>query len=149
GPALADRPYLADKLGTAEFGTPRALPYLHLLKLPTLVDEKGAKVELKPGTQIEYWLEAADACDVRTPPVVARSKSWKILIADQKQDDNQQKKDQKEAENREQEHKKQQEQDLKNEQKERQDQKKKEKEQNDRDEEQHKKEKADNGKKGE
>ncbi len=85
------RPYLADKLGKPGFGTPRRLDYLHLLELPTLVDEQGKAVRLAPGTVVEYWLEAADACDFPAPNVTQSAPRYKITIVEGKQDEQQKK----------------------------------------------------------
>jgi hypothetical protein len=61
GTDLPDMPYLAGKLGTPALGTPRTLSYQELL-IPAKLDES-----LKPGTVLEYWLEARDACDFPQP----------------------------------------------------------------------------------
>jgi len=57
GPELPELPYLAGKLGTATYGTPRELSYQEVL-IPQKLDES-----LRPGTVLEYWLEARDGCD--------------------------------------------------------------------------------------
>src|SRR5262249_39082688 len=82
---LRDRPYLADKLGQPGFGTPRKLENEHVLELPTLLNDKGQRVELKPGMQIEYFLEAADACDFHEPNVTRSEPTYRITIAEGKE----------------------------------------------------------------
>jgi len=67
GSQLKAKPYLADKLGKPEFGTPQRLEYRDVLDLPALVDERGSPAELKSGMEIEYWLEARDGCDFPRP----------------------------------------------------------------------------------
>jgi hypothetical protein len=90
---LAQRPYLADRLGKPGYGTPRRLGYHHVLELPSLLDEQGKPVRLAPGTRIDYWLEAADACDYPGPgPNVTQSTPrYKITIAEGKADEKQKK----------------------------------------------------------
>ena len=43
--------------------------YRDLLELPSLQDctPRGQSRTFKPGTEIEYWLESADACDYPRP----------------------------------------------------------------------------------
>ena len=77
------------RLGKPGYGTPRTLSYQHLLELATLADEKGQPVKLKPGTQVEYWLEAADACDYPKPNV-GESKHFKVLLTPPERDPKQQ-----------------------------------------------------------
>jgi hypothetical protein len=74
GPDLPDLPYLANKLGTPQFGTPRQLAYLELAQ----PEQWGQAV--RPGSTIEYWLEARDACDVPTANVGV-SDRYRIQIA--------------------------------------------------------------------
>jgi hypothetical protein len=89
---LKSLPYEAHRLGKPGYGTPRHLPYQDLLDLPKLVDEQGKRAELKPGTVVEYWLEAADACDFPAANVTLSTPRYKITIAEGKENE-QQKKD--------------------------------------------------------
>jgi hypothetical protein len=146
GPKLKARPYLADKLGQANYGTPRAVDYQDLLELTALRDLKGQAVELKPGAQVEYWLEAADACDYHQPNVTASRPRYKITIAGATNDAREQKAKE-EARKRQQEHDKQQAQQLKQEQQRRAEQKAKEQAQEKADQEQRAKERAGAGQK--
>lgn len=118
GANLISMPYLADKLGTVAFGTPRTLSYREVL-IPSKL-----KAELNPGMVIEYWLEVRDACDYRQPNV-GRSETYRITLKaagdaqaeKKKQDQEKQKKE---------EHDKKQEEGLKKEKQQRDDDKKKE-----------------------
>ncbi len=71
GQKLPSRPYMADKLGKQGFGTPRAMHYRATLALGPL--------DLQPGTVIEYWLEARDACDFPKPNSASTQK-YKITL---------------------------------------------------------------------
>ena len=99
GQTLKSKPFMADKLGQPNFGTPLAVEYSDLLELSSLQDVHGKAVELKPGTVIEYWLEAADACDYPRPNVTASKPRYKITIAGQ-ENNGQQQKDRDEARKR-------------------------------------------------
>lgn len=88
GRPLSPLPYLADKLGKAGLGTPRAVAYRQVLELPKLLDADGKKVELKAGMVVEYRLSAADACDFRAPPQWGRSDpAYKVTVAEEKRPD--------------------------------------------------------------
>ncbi|MFO0843538.1 MAG: DUF4175 family protein [Gemmataceae bacterium] len=127
GGALRPKPYLADKLGKAEIGTPRRVEYRDLLEIGSLKDEQGKPFEARPGTQLEYWLEAADACDYPKPNVGV-SKKFKVTITAAK-DPQQQKKEQQAAQQRQEQQEKQQGEQLKNEKKERDQQRQQEEQQ--------------------
>jgi hypothetical protein len=147
---LKSRPYLADKLGKPGYGTPREIAYQHVLDLKTLVDQQGKPAELKPGTVIEYWLEAADACDFPEPNVTLSTPRYKITISDQKENELQ-KKDRQEAQDREKKNEKQQDEQLQKENAEREQQRQKDKqdEENETKNREQKKKDAQTGNKGE
>jgi hypothetical protein len=127
GGRLESKPYLPDKLGKGNFGTPRNLEYRELLELATLKTPDGKPAELKPGMEIEYWLEAADACDYPRPNVTSSQPRYKIKIAEADgQDDARRQKEQQEARERQKEHEKQQAEQLKKEQQARDEEKRKE-----------------------
>jgi hypothetical protein len=125
GPALKPKPYLADKLGKPGFGTPRALDYRDVIDLPSLQDESGKPAEIKPGMEIEYWLEAADACDYPKPNVTASRPVYKIKVVEAKNAE-QMKKDRQAAQDRQKEAEKQAGEQAKKEQQEREQQRQKE-----------------------
>jgi hypothetical protein len=118
GAELPDMPYLADKLGTAEFGAPRELSYREVLTPSAL------KAELKPGMVIEYYLEARDGCDYKAPNV-GRSEKFAITLKAPGDADAQKKKRDEEKKKKE-EHDKKQADGLKKEKQKRDDDKKKE-----------------------
>lgn len=106
---LPDKPYRADKkdgFRLADGSYPKNLDYKDFVELDKL---KG----LKPGLELEYWLEATDACDYPPPgPNVGRSEVYKIKLTepqDQKQKENQAKR----AQQDQQKHEKKQDQDIK------------------------------------
>lgn len=146
GATLQPKPYLADKLGKAEFGTPRKLEYQDLLKIGSLKDEQGKVFEAKAGMQLEYWLEAADACDYQKPNV-AVSQKFKVTLTAAK-DPEQQKKEQQAAQQRQQQQQQQQEKDLKNEKNDRDQQRKQEEQQEKNDERQREQDKKNGGQEG-
>jgi hypothetical protein len=126
GARLESRPYMADKLGKPNFGTPRQLDYRDLIELGTLTMHDNRAAELKPGMEIEYWLEAADACDYRRPNVTSSQPRYKITIAEADKDDNRQQKEREAANQRQKEHEKKEAEKIKEEQKARDEQKRKE-----------------------
>ena len=114
GGKLKSKPYMADKLGQPNFGTPRVVEYHDLLDLPSLKDAHGKPADLKPGTEIEYWLEAADACDYPRPNVTASRPRYKIKIAEP-EDAAKQQKQREEAQKRQKQHEAQQAEQIKQE----------------------------------
>jgi hypothetical protein len=129
GGKLAPKPYMADKLGTPNYGTPRLLEYRDLLELTSLKDAQGKPAELTPGMVIEYWLEATDACDYPAPNVTASKPRYKITIAEAKKEDTKQQKEREAARNRQKEHEQQQQEQMKKEKEARDKEKEKEQQQ--------------------
>ncbi len=125
GLRLESKPYLADKLGKANFGTPRNVDYRELLVLSTLKTHDGKPAELSPGMEIEYWLEAADACDYLRPNVTSSQPHYKIKIAPADKDDAGRQKEREQASARQKEHEKQEADRIKKEQEARDEQKRK------------------------
>lgn len=125
GAKLQAKGYLADKLGKPEIGTPRRVEYKDVLDLTALKDEAGKAPELKAGMKIEYWLEAADACDAPKPNVGASAR-FTVQLTDAKAGADKEKNS---AQQKQKDGEKQQEQQLKNEKGERDKQKQKEEEQ--------------------
>ncbi len=82
GPTLAARPYRPDhSLALEGGGYPIELDYQDFLGLDGLKDESGRAFPLTKGMQLEYWLEAADACDYPAPNR-AESKHFHVTISD-------------------------------------------------------------------
>ncbi len=87
GGLLQPKPYLPGKLGTPGFGTPLNVDYRDLLELSSLKHSDGKPLDLKPGTEIEYWLQAGDACDYLRPNVTDSRPRWKIKIGEADKDE--------------------------------------------------------------
>src|SRR5262249_3814737 len=115
------------KLGKGEFGTPRRLEYKDILDLTELKDEQGKPFTAKAGMELEYWLEAADACDYPKPNVGASAR-FKIKVTDPNNEETE-KKDKKVGTEKQKKHEENQAQELKNQQGEREKQKQREEEQ--------------------
>jgi hypothetical protein len=128
GPKLKARPYRSDdKLRLSGGGYPQALAYKDFVELGKVQAEDGSALALKPGNELEYWLEAADACDYPRPNV-AESKRYKVLIAEPEKDPNKQRQEQQKARQEQQQHETKQDQDLKKENRARQEARQKEQE---------------------
>jgi hypothetical protein len=114
GPAVAPKPYREGKsFQLAGGGYPKSLAYQDFLALNQLKDGLGQPVPLAKGMVLEYWLEAADACDYPAPNQ-SESKHYKVNIAEPAPDQEQQKERQKAADDKSK-HEKQQDQQLKDE----------------------------------
>jgi hypothetical protein len=115
GPALQPKPYRADKkFQLADGGYPRTIDYRDFVALDQLKDAQGKAFPLLKGMVIEYWLEAADACDY---PQQNRgeSKHFKVNIAEPTPDQQQQQKERDQAAAEQKKHDKEQDQKLKEE----------------------------------
>jgi hypothetical protein len=120
GPALRPKPYRADKtFRLADGGYPKALDYRDFVALDQLKDEQGQPFPLATGMTLEYWLEAADACDYPAPNR-AESKHYKVSIAEPAADKQQQRKERDQAAAEQKKHEKQQDDKLKAEEQQRQ-----------------------------
>jgi hypothetical protein len=120
GPALKPKPYRADKkFQLAEVGYPKTIDYRDFVALDQLKDDKGQPFPLVKGMVLEYWLEAADACDFPKPNR-GESKHFKVNIVDPEKDQQQQKKDRDQAAAEQKKHEKEQDQKLKDEEQRRQ-----------------------------
>lgn len=66
-----------------KFGTyPTYVKYKDFIDLTKLRDEAGKEYRPKVGEKLEYWLEAADACDLPGTTRVVPSKRYRIEITD-------------------------------------------------------------------
>ncbi len=113
GESLQAIPYLADKLGKPEVGTPQKVEYRDILAPGSLKTEKGQPFAPRPGMQLEYWLEASDACDQPRPNVGA-SPRYRITLTEAASEEREQKKQQ-EARQQQQRHEQEQTEKLQNE----------------------------------
>ncbi len=90
GAVLQAKPYRAGKsFRLQDGGYPKMLDYKDSVELEKLMDEQGKPAALKPKMEIEYWLEAADACDYPGPNVAA-SQHYKVILGEPNQDQKQQ-----------------------------------------------------------
>src|SRR5262249_46585843 len=81
-----------DKIRLPHGGYPVFLAYKDFVELAKLKDAEGKPVRLEAGNILEYWLEAADACDLPGPHV-SESKRFRIQIVEAAKDDKQQQQD--------------------------------------------------------
>jgi hypothetical protein len=81
-PKLRPKIYRPDKSFQFENGTyPEVIDYKDFLALDDLKDDKGTRWLLRPGTVVEYWLEATDNADYPHPTGnVGKSLSYKITL---------------------------------------------------------------------
>ncbi len=88
GPPMSGKVYRADKGGLklATGGFPLTVDYKDSLELASVKTAKGDAYPLQPGMELEYWLEAADACDYHKPNVT-QSKHFKVRIVAPEKDD--------------------------------------------------------------
>jgi hypothetical protein len=86
GRALQDKPYRTDKdIRLPSGGYPLTLAYKDFVDLAKARTEDGTPFALKAGMELEYWLEAADACDYPKPNVT-QSKHFKVKLTEPEKD---------------------------------------------------------------
>jgi hypothetical protein len=116
GLALRKRPYRGkDKLRLADGGYPRAVDYRDFVDLAEVRSADGKPVRLRPGMVLEYWLEAADACDYPRPNVTQSKPRYRVKIVDATRDEQRQEKERSQAKKQQEEHEKNQDRRLKQE----------------------------------
>jgi hypothetical protein len=82
GTALAPKPYREGKsFQLADGGYPKSIGYQDFVALDQLKDSQGKPFPPAKDMVLEYWLEAADACDYPAPNR-AESKHYKVTIAE-------------------------------------------------------------------
>lgn len=124
GPRLQSRPYRSpEKLRLADGGYPLSIDYKDALDLAAVKTEDGKAVAFKAGMEIEYWLEASDACDYDQPHV-AQSQRFKVKITEPDRDAARRQQERKKAEDEQKKHEQQQDRKLQQENKQRQEEKK-------------------------
>jgi hypothetical protein len=91
GSSLPVRPYRSEAdLRFADGGFPLRIEYKDAVDLAKLQNPDDPTFKLIPGMELEYWLEASDACDFPKPNVAA-SKHYRVkLIAAEKNQQKQQ-----------------------------------------------------------
>jgi hypothetical protein len=120
GPALRPQPYRPGKsFQLADGGYPKTLAYQDFVALDQIKDGQGKPFPLAKGMTLEYWLEAADACDYPKPNR-GESKHFKVNISEPTPDQQQQQKERGQAAEEQKKHEKEQDQKLKEEEQKRQ-----------------------------
>jgi hypothetical protein len=130
GPKLQPKVYRGDEkkgVGQSLFrfddGTfPRQLDYKDFVELPKLKDEQGRPVRLKPGDEIEYWLEAADNCDYPQVNIGRTERTYVVKIAKPADDPQKQQEQRKQLEQEQKKHQDKQNQELQKENQQKQEQ---------------------------
>ncbi len=98
GQKLRGQPYRSDdELRLAGGGYPRELEYKDFVELAGVKSEDGRPFPLRAGMELEYWLEAADACDYPRPNI-AESKHYRVLITEPEKKENQRRQEKQQAE---------------------------------------------------
>jgi hypothetical protein len=119
---LRGQPYRGgDKLRLTDGGYPRDVEYKDFVELARVQDEKGQAFALKAGMELEYWLEASDACDYLQPNV-AESKHYRVLLTEPEKNEAKQKQEKRQADKDKKQHEQKQDQKLQQENQERQQQ---------------------------
>ncbi|HEY7330006.1 MAG TPA: DUF4175 family protein [Gemmataceae bacterium] len=122
GDKLRGQPYRSEEeLRLADGGYPRELEYKDFVELSRVRSEEGRDVQLRAGMEIEYWLEASDACDYPQANV-AESKRHRVLLTEPQKNDAKNKQERNQAEKDKKQHEQQQDQKLQKENQERQQQ---------------------------
>ncbi len=115
GPALQSQPYRPEHgLRLGDCGYPKTIDYQDFVALDRVKDAKGQPFALGKGMVLEYWLEAADACDYPKPNV-AESKHFKVTIAEPAADKQRQQKEREKADEEKKKHDKKENEELKKE----------------------------------
>ncbi len=123
GDKLQDKPYRTDEqMRLVDGGYPREVEYKDFVELSGVRSIDGRAVALRGGMELEYWLEASDACDYPQPGV-AESKHFRILLTDPEKNEAKQKQDQQQAEKEKKEHEQKQDQKRQKEERQREQQK--------------------------
>jgi hypothetical protein len=120
GDKLQDRPYRSgDKLRLADGGYPREVEYKDFVELPRVKGEDGKAFPLRPGMELEYWLEARDACDYPRPNPPGESKHFRVRLTEPENNESKRQQEKKQAEQDKKQHEDQQDQKLQQENQER------------------------------
>jgi hypothetical protein len=115
-PVLMPKPYRGGKIfELANKRYPDQVDYKDFVALEKVQDEGGKAFALKPGMEVEYWLEAIDNCDYPdgNKGNVGESKRFKVLIAEPDKNNQEQKKQRQQAEQEQQKHEQKQDEKLK------------------------------------
>jgi hypothetical protein len=128
GPELKAKAYRSDKeLRLPGGGYATSLKYKDFVDLTTVQTPDGKPFALAAGTELEYWLEASDACDYPAPNV-AESKHYRAQLLEAEKDAEKQKGERDQAKREQQKHEKEQDDALKKEDQNRRDREQRQKE---------------------
>jgi hypothetical protein len=112
---LQPKPYRPGKsFQLAGGGYPKMLEYKDAVELDKLKDAEDKPFTLRPQMVVEYWLEAADACDFPAPNI-GESKHFKVTIGEPDKDQKKQTEQKQKAADEQKQHEKQQDDKLKQE----------------------------------
>ncbi|MGH7223136.1 MAG: hypothetical protein ACRELF_07910, partial [Gemmataceae bacterium] len=122
GDKLRGQPYRGeDALRLADGGYPREVEYKDFVELSRVQREDGQAAVLRGGMDLEYWLEASDACDYPHANV-AESKHYHVLLTEPEKNEPRRQQEKKQADKDKKQHEQQQDQKLQKENQERQQQ---------------------------
>jgi hypothetical protein len=122
GDKLRGQPYRSEEqLRLADGGYPRELEYKDFVELSRVRSEDGQEVRLRGGMELEYWLEASDACDYPQANVT-ESKRYRVLLTEPEKNDPKKNQEKQQAEKEKKQHEQKQDQKLQKENQERQQQ---------------------------
>jgi hypothetical protein len=111
---LKPRPYRsAEALQLSGGGYPLAVAYKDALDLATIKADDIGPFHPQAGMEIEYWLEASDACDPKAN--VSASKHYRVKLTEPQKDEAKQKNDREQAKKEQQQHEAKQDEQLKQE----------------------------------
>ncbi|HMF13863.1 MAG TPA: hypothetical protein VKE94_16210, partial [Gemmataceae bacterium] len=112
GQPLQPKPYRGGKsFKLPDGGYPKMLEYKDAVELDKLKDAEDKRFELKAKMVLEYWLEAADACDYPKPNL-GESTHYKVTIAEPEKDEQKQQEERKQAAEQQKKHEQRQDQQL-------------------------------------
>lgn len=148
GPPLLSKPFMVNRLGKPGFGYPKRLDYRDFIDLAKLKTADGEAMTLKPGDEVQYWLEAIDACDFPKANVSESTPRYKVKIAEPSKDKTKQDQARQDAEKKQKENEAQQEKEAKKQEDQRQEQKRQDEAKNREKEKERKEKKEGKGNKG-
>lgn len=112
-----------DALRLADGGYAADVEYEDFVELSRVQDEMGQAVALRAGMELEYWLEASDACDFPHANVGA-SKHYRVLLTEQEKNEQKSRREKQQAAENKKQHEQKQDQKLREENRDRQQQRK-------------------------
>jgi collagen type III alpha len=145
GTKMQARPYRSpEQMRLADGGYPVHVDYSDALDFSALKGEDGKPVALKAGMEVEYWLEAADACDYDRPHV-GESKHYKVKIVEPDKDAARQQQERKKAAEEQKKHEQKQERQRQDEEKKRAEDRKEQEQKNEQERKEHQKSEKNQG----